>query len=536
MQSTAHSRGVERLLGQWAAAGGIEAEERAKTWQPQPGPQSAFYYSDAYETLYGGAAGGGKTSCGVALALPWLHHPQLRVLMLRRTTPQLEDMLDKARGIYRDGVEGEYAGACPTAEFRGDKNLWTFPSGARVRFNHCQYAEDAFNYQGHEYQIIVFDELTHFEESQYREIATRIRAGVAGLPRRLCATTNPGGSGNDWVFKRWRWWLDPKAEIPGRAPRLAEDGRRLPPAEPGEILWVVRRPGSTDEEVLEDHKSGACLTCGESEACSGEPHARVAATSRTFIPAKASDNPALMRTDPGYTARLLDNDPVRAAQLIDGDWLVKSGAGLYFKREWVTFVDADAVPANARRCRAWDRAATEPSEKNRDPDWTRGVRLAYADGRWYIEHVASLRAGPGPVKNLIMNTAESDGKGVRIRIPQDPGQAGKQQAVDDVAALTGFTVTKKPVTGNKVTRFGPVSSQAHPQSTGGEKGRFCIVRGPWNEELIRELEEFPDGAHDDIADALADAHDDLAPLARSPGGVSAPSPTRRDPFGGTVLG
>lgn len=537
----------EAVLRAWMATASVgdESKPTAPPWTPQVGPQAEFFNSDAYEVLYGGAAGGGKSSSAVALALPWIKHPQLRMLVLRRLTPQLEDLLDKAKGIYRDGVDGEYAGACAKAEFRGDKNTWTFPGGARVRFNHCQHVDDAGSYQGHEYQIVVFDELTQFEEGQYLEIATRIRAGVAGLPRKLRATTNPGGGGHSWVFKRWRWWLDPKAEILGRPPRLDIEGKRLPPAAPGEVLFIVRLPGATEESVVEDGRGGACFVCGEAGACAGDPHDRVVALTRTFIPAKASDNPALMRRDPDYTARLRDNDPVRAAQLIRGDWLVQSGRGLYFRREWVTFVDADAVPKSARRCRGWDRAATEPHDRNKDPDWTRGVRLAVADipvesaprppappvpgsrmlgvaaaleqqrkpatdRRYYIEDLVSVRAGPGPVKQLIRATAEIDGKAVRIRLPQDPAQAGKSQAADDVAGLAGFTVTAKPVTGDKITRFGPVSSQAHPQSTGGLVGRFVVVRAPWNEELLRELEGFPDGGHDDIADALSDAFDELA--------------------------
>lgn len=521
---------------------------KPRRWQAQAGPQAEFFDSDAYEVLYGGAAGGGKSSAAVALPLPWIGHPQLRVLILRRTTPQLEDLLDKAKGIYRDGVEGEYAGADPKAEFIGaPKNVWTFPSGARVRFNHCQYVDDATNYQGQEYQIVVFDELTHFEEAQYVEIASRIRAGVAGLPRKLRATTNPGGSGHGWVFHRWRWWLDPKAEIPGRAPRLDDEGKRLPPAGPGEVLHVVRLPGSTEESVVDACHAGKCMACAATGTCIGDPHDRVVPITRTFIPAKATDNPALMRRDPDYTARLRDNDPVRAAQLIRGDWLVHPGKGLYFRRQWVTFVDADAVPKIAKRCRAWDRAATEPHDRNKDPDWTRGVKLAMADfevlvasaphvqtaralsaaamaprpkppsdRRYYIEDVVSLRAGPGPVNALMRATAELDGKAVRIRIAEDPGSAGKGQAAGDVAMLSGFSVTSKKVTGDKVTRFGPVSSQAHPQSTGGLVGRLCIVRAPWNDELVRELEAFPDGNHDDIVDALSDAFDELEHGPRDP--------------------
>lgn len=501
-------------------------------WTAQPGPQREFTESTADEVLYGGAAGGGKSSAVVALPLRWAALPHYRALILRRETPQLVDLLDKARGIYKTGVAGTYRGAYPAAEFRGDKGLWTFPSGAQVRFNHCQLDKDAFDYQGHEYPTIIFDELTHFTEAQYLEVKSRNRSGHLGTPCYTRATTNPGGPGHEWVFKRWGPWLDSKVVLPdwaeevvwtdgtvhtvrgvGLPPRTGEDGRPLPPAPGGMVLYVAK--------------------VGESERFSTQPftvdrvsETDVVSTSRTFIPARLSDNPALLRSDPGYRAKLRDNDPVRRAQLEDGNWLVHVARGLYFKREWVTFVDA--VPADARSVRAWDKAATEPHPGSPDPDWTRGVRMAYAAStdRFYISGLASLRGGPGAVKALIKATAELDGKGVKIRLPQDPGAAGKSDAADDVRSLQGWTVTAKPVTGDKVTRFGPFSSQASPQSTGGLTGRVCIVRGAWNETLVQELEDFPLGVHDDVADCVSDAFEEAQRFVIAPG-PSCPRPSFR---------
>jgi predicted phage terminase large subunit-like protein len=81
-----------------------------------------------------------------------------------------------------------------------------------------------------------------------------------------------------------------------------------------------------------------------------------------------------------------------------------------------------------------------------------------------------------------------------------------------VQLLEGFTVSVKRTSANKIARFGPVSTQANPESTGEPRGRFRIVRGSWNEELLNELEAFPLGAHDDIVDALSDAFDELQGL------------------------
>jgi len=464
-------------------------------WQPHEGPQKDFYTSTADEVLFGGAAGGGKSMSAVALPIPWVGHSDLRSLVLRRRTDDLRDLLDKAKKVYKYGQKTgvrPFTPACPDAHFINSPPYeCRFPAGGIIYFNHCEDANDWEKYQGQEYQIIVFEELTQFTERQYLEIKSRLRSGSPGLPRLVRATTNPGGTGHEWVFKRWRWWLNPEATIPGRAPRVGADGKPLPPAAPGEVLWIWRDEHGEEHVVPPGHPD---------------------ATSRTFIPARLEDNPTLLAEDPTYRTKLRDFDPVRRAQLERGDWLAKPGKGRYFRLEWVTIVDA--CPSDTRFVRAWDKAATEPTPQNPDPDWTRGVKLGYSHstGRYYIADLASTQAAPGVVKALIRNTAELDGKDVLIRLAQDPGQAGKADAADDVQKLDGFTVVTARVTGDKVTRFGGFSSQAAPQSTGGVQGRVCLVRGPWNKELIDELEAFPEGGHDDIADALSDAYDEVRKL------------------------
>ncbi len=102
-----------------------------------------------------------------------------------------------------------------------------------------------------------------------------------------------------------------------------------------------------------------------------------------------------------------------------------------------------------------------------------------------------------------MATASQDGSGCYIRIPQDPGQAGKAQAEDYVRALAGYMVTALPVTGDKETRAKPLAAQS-------EIGNVRLVRGPWNEAFLDEIETFPAGAHDDQVDAAADALRELA--------------------------
>src|SRR5580693_1653074 len=114
------------------------------------------------------------------------------------------------------------------------------------------------------------------------------------------------------------------------------------------------------------------------------------------------------------------------------------------------------------------------------------------------------RANPGDVDRLLFNIAEQDGKKVRIGFGKDPGQAGKSQALHLVRALSGFTVTPAPESGDKLTRFGPFSSQCRA-------GNVKIRRGSWNEELFRVLEGFPDLAYDDEVDACSGALEMFSP-------------------------
>jgi predicted phage terminase large subunit-like protein len=115
------------------------------------------------------------------------------------------------------------------------------------------------------------------------------------------------------------------------------------------------------------------------------------------------------------------------------------------------------------RVRCWDLAATEQGpgkRQGKDPDWTVGELWSRTkDGRFFIENVIRFRGTPLEVEQAIANTAKLDGSGVRIRLPQDPGQAGKAQAANFIRMLAGYNLRAKQVTGDKVTRAGPFSAQ-----------------------------------------------------------------------------
>jgi predicted phage terminase large subunit-like protein len=181
----------------------------------------------------------------------------------------------------------------------------------------------------------------------------------------------------------------------------------------------------------------------------------------------------------------------------------RAGDGVLFKIE--KFGTVLAAPAGGRIVRAWDLAATEQTG-GRNPDWTVGLKLMRdADGRFYVLDVVRFRGSPNEVETAIVNTARQDGAAVRIGLPQDPGQAGKQQVLYLTSKLAGYRVSSSPETGSKETRAMPVASQV-------EVGNVALVRAAWNRPLLEELASFPAGTHDDQTDALSRAFGMLVQL------------------------
>lgn len=168
----------------------------------------------------------------------------------------------------------------------------------------------------------------------------------------------------------------------------------------------------------------------------------------------------------------------------------------------------DAVPSGRIEwCRAWDLASVDQAG-----DFTAGAKLGkLADGRLIIAGMEREQLGPDDRDSLMRNTAARDGRGVRISIPQDPGQAGKTQVLALTRMLAGHQVKSSPETGDKVTRAEPLASQVNV-------GNVLMLRGAWNDDLIEEMKLFPNGAFDDQIDALSRAFADLL-------GVADPSPT-----------
>lgn len=235
-----------------AAFGALPPEEQAAleamadaatgdmVWVPNPGPQTEAYFCEADELFYGGQAGGGKTDlvCGAAITA---HE---RSLILRRQGADTGAIHERF-----DAILGE---------------RWKLP-GKVIDIAGCLHESDKQKYKGRPHDLIAFDEIADFTESQYRFIIAWNRSATPGQRSRVIATGNPPTTPEGyWVLSYWGAWLDPKHPNP---------------AKPGELRWYT----TVDGRDVECDGPGAVEVNGE----------MIYPRSRTFIRSTLSDNPDL---------------------------------------------------------------------------------------------------------------------------------------------------------------------------------------------------------------------------------------------------
>jgi hypothetical protein len=238
-------------------------------FKPNEGPQTDFLAAPETDVLYGGAAGGGKSYAMLVDPLRYAHRAAHRALILRRSMPELRELIDKSRELYPR--------AFPGCKFREVEKVWTFPSGCKIEFGFLERDADVYRYQGQAYSWIGFDEITHLStEFSWNYLSSRLRTTDPEITPYMRCTANPGGVGATWVKKRY---VDPNEPnetftgddgltrrfIPARLednPYLAKDGRyeqmlnALPDVQRKQLLegnWDVTEGAAFTEFDLDAH-------------------------------------------------------------------------------------------------------------------------------------------------------------------------------------------------------------------------------------------------------------------------------------------
>lgn len=447
--------------------------------KPQEGPQEEFLRTSADICFYGGAAGGGKTWGLLLECIRHIETPGFGAVIFRRTSNQVRNeggLWDESEGIF------PHVGGAPKESIL----TWDFKeTGNSITFAHLEHEKNKYDWQGSQIPLICFDEVTHFTGGQFWYLASRNRS-MCGVKPYIRATCNPDP--DSWVADFIKWWID------------QETGYAIPERS-GVIRWMLRRGGrvhwaDTKEELVDRFWKAPY-----------EEHEKPQPKSITFIASSVYDNKALLKVNPEYLGNLDAQTTVERERLKYGNWKIRAKAGLIFNREQFIGKILDRPPHAGVIMRYWDRAGTDRA-KNPNSDYTVGVKLMKdSQGRYIVLDVEKGQWEATKVFMRVKMCAELDGRGVEIGLEEEPGASGKFEIAYYKKNLAGYIIRHSKPSKRKIVRWGPVATQA-------DAGNLYLVRGHWNKEfldILENLSEDTEDAHDDEADALAGAFELLYP-------------------------
>lgn len=434
---------------------------------PKSRKQEMFIYDlrDVDVVVFGGGAGSGKSYLGAMDLLKGTDDPKFRGVVVRRLTPQING----PGGIF-ETVLNLHSMVYPIKSLKIDRRNGKirYPSGAEIKFQHCQYEDDKTNFQGWQISSALLDEVQQLTKPMVVYIMSRLRSEAKDKSK-MRMTCNPAGKGH-WLTQWLEWYL-----LPSGLPDPERCGKvRWFTMQGSEMIW-----GNTAEEVQEQVPGCKPLTF-------------------SFVSATVYDNPVLMERQPEYVSWLEGQEREDKEALLYGNWYVTKQSEGYFKRKWVQL--KDDPPFTGRRVRGFDLAGSIVDEVNKDPDYTATVLMSKnREGNYCIEHAHHFRDRFHTVEEYIMNLSDTDPDDIVYVLPVDAGAAGKAYAagLQKKLAEKGRTCKLFPhSTKAKLIRFRPLASVC-------EGGFVCAVAAEWNDWFFDELEAFVgDGkTHDDALDA-----------------------------------
>lgn len=297
-------------------------------WRPMPGSQEAFLASSPiFEVLFEGTRGGGKTDCllmsfcmhvGKGYGAAW------KGILFRQTYKQLTDVISKTKKWIPQ--------IWPEAKFNHSEHTWTWPSGEQLLLRQFSKEDDYWNYHGHEYPWIGWEELCNWANDKgYKKMFSCCRSSMSGMPRMVRATTNPSGPGHNWVKHRFK---PQSMNMKVRKDLIDEDGLVEPP--------------------------------------------------RLTIRSHIDENRALLEADPDYKQKIAasaENEAQKKAWL-HGSWDIVSGG--MFDDVWdpkYNVIDPFFIPDRWKITRSFDWGASKPFSVG----WwavSNGEDVQLRDGSW----------------------------------------------------------------------------------------------------------------------------------------------------------
>lgn len=421
--------------------------------KPAPCSRRQYLYtaSDCDVTLYGGAAGSGKSEIAVIDYCKYVRIPNFIGIISRRTTPMLKGaggILTKCKRTFAKEFKGD---PDYTFQWKEKDNKFVFYKKEKdengnkklvpiseIYLKHSEHSALIEEYwQSVEASYITLDEATQYDLSMVNYIMSRMRnPSCPSVKPRMKLTCNP-------MYNHFlRKWVEPYLKEDGTPDRTKDGLIRYFQMYNGDFFFA-----NTKEEVM------------DYVGCSYED-----VLSFTFISATVVDNTILQKIDPRYVSWLKGLKGCDRQRLLEGNWYARETNASYFDRSTIHEL-SESPPFSdfVRVVRAYDLAGTLPSDTNPNPDYTVSVKMGkLKTGDYVILDVNRTRIKFGDWKKHILENARYDGKRVDIVLPQDPGIQAKANSTTLAREIIeeGFCCYTRRSAEGKLEAFKPFSACA----------------------------------------------------------------------------